>query len=144
MNKDGGQSPPEARKIKQLYDSLCTIAIAKHPSLAYICTWALWEIIGATARNSQKTKSWDYLTQQMSNLYKSSQPDQYKDMNSALDHIQKEGNINKHSSAGVAEAADLLKNKMEILDDFFLLMMKQIYKKLAGSDWDNSNSSKDS
>ena len=135
LNKDGINSAPEARKIKQLYDSLCTIAIAQHPSLAYIGTWALWEIIGATAKNSPKTKSWDYLTQQMSNLYKSSQPDQYKDMNSALDHIQKEGNVNKHSSAGVAEAADLLRNKMEILDDFFLLMMKQIYKNLTGSNW---------
>ena len=144
LNKDGKYSTSPARKIKQLYDSLCTIAIAQHPSLAYIGTWALWEIIGATARNSPKTKSWDYLTQQMSNLYKSSQPDQYKDMNSALDHIQKEGNVNKHSSAGVAEAADLLRNKMEILDDFFLLMMKRIYKNLTGSDWNNSISSKDS
>ena len=144
LNKGGKYSTSPARKIKQLYDSLCTIAIGQHPSLAYIGTWAFWEIIGATARNSQKTKSWDYLTQQMSNLYKNSQPDQYKDMNSALDHIQKEGNVNKHSSAGVAEAADLLKNKMEILDDFFLLMMKQIYKKLTGSDWDNITSSKDS
>ena len=135
LNKDGKSSTPAGRKIKQLYDSLCTIAIGQHPSLAYIGTWALWEILGATARNSRKTKSWDYLTQQMSNLYKSSQPDQYRDMNSALDHIQKEGNVNKHSSAGVAEAADLLRNKMEILDDFFLLMMKQIYKNLTGSNW---------
>ena len=58
-------------------------------------------------------------------------------MNTALDHIQKEGNVNKHSSAGVAEAAELLRNKMEILDDFLLLMVKQIYKKLTGSDWDS-------
>ena len=143
LNKDGIHSAPEARKIKQLYDSLCTIAIKKHPSLTYIGTWALWEIIGATARNSQKTKSWDYLTQQMSNSYKSSHLDQYKGMNSALDHIQKEGNVNKHSSAGVAEPADLLRNKMEILDDFLLLMMKQIYRDLTGSDWNNSNSSKE-
>ena len=71
LNEDGRQSPPEARKIKQLYDSLCTIAIGKHPSLAYIGTWALWEIIGAVlSSDNPNQKAWDYLTNTMQNEYR--------------------------------------------------------------------------
>ena len=68
----------------------------------------------------------------------------YQDMERALRRILDDGNVNKHSPIGVAEEGITLKNKMEILDDFLLLMMKQIYKKLTGSDWNNSISSKDS
>ena len=147
LNKDRRQSPPEARKIKQLYDSLCTIAIAKHPSLAYIGTWALWETIGAVlSADNPKLEAWNCLENTMAvecqngNIVRQ----KYKGMKPALKNIFDDGNVNKHSPIGVAEEGITLRNKMEILDDFFLLMMKRIYKKLTGSDWNNSNSSKDS
>ena len=147
LNKEGGQSPPEARKIRQLYGSLCTIAIAKHPSLAYIGTWALWETIGAVlSADKPKLEAWNCLENSMAVECQNGNIDRqkYKGMKPALQNILDDGNVNKHSPIGVAEEGVTLRNKMELLDDFFLLVMKQIYKKLTGSDWDNSNSSKDS
>ena len=54
----------------------------------------------------------------------------HKELKEALDHIQQYGNINKHSADSFAERGDTLRNKMEILDDFFLSILKEVEKKL--------------
>ena len=71
LNKNGRKSPPQVRKIKQLYGSLGTISIKQHPCLAYIGTWALWETIGAVLSSDKpKQEAWHYLTNTMKNEYK--------------------------------------------------------------------------
>ena len=138
LNKDGINSAPQARKIQQLYNSLCTVSFKQHSSLAYIGTWALWEIIGAVLNtDSPNQNRWKYLKETMKHEYHTNDRNKYLDMKRALQFIQDEGNVNKHSPIGMAEEdGSMLRNRMEVLEDFFLLMIKKIYKKLTDSDWD--------
>lgn len=138
LNRDGINSEPQARKIQQLYNSLCTVSFKQHSSLAYIGTWALWEVIGAALNTDNPNQSrWEYLKETMKHEYHTNDRNKYLDMKRALQFIQDEGNVIKHSSIGVAEDGSALRNKMEILGDFLLFMIKNIYKKLTNSDWDN-------
>ena len=138
LNKNGRNSAPQARKIIQLYNSLCTVSINQHTSLAYIGTWALWEVIGSALIKNQSR--WEYLKETMKDEYHTNDRNKYLDMEKALQFIQDEGNVNKHSPIGVAEEdGSMLRNRMEVLEDFLLLMMKKIYKKLTDSDWDKSH-----
>ncbi len=138
LNEDGRNSHASARKIGQLYNSLCTISIEQHPCLGYIGTWALWETLGFALKNNQNQKAWDYLTQTLSNNYKSSKPNQYRDMSRALRRILEDGNMNKHSSIGVGEDGSALKNNMEILDEFLLDLIEQLYEHLTNAPWKNN------
>ncbi|MCY3767945.1 MAG: ATP-binding protein [Gammaproteobacteria bacterium] len=45
MNEAGNAAPPEVRKLKQLYDSLCAVSL-KHAVLMHCGVWVLWEILG--------------------------------------------------------------------------------------------------
>ena len=136
LNKAGSSSAPQVRKIQQLYRSLRTISINQHSCLAYIGTWALWEIIAKTLSPNIDRNPLSYLTdtvvetnERLGKSYKN------KDYMESLKHIHSEGNMNKHSDTAVAETPKLLKNKMEVLEDFLLEMTKEIYKKFIGIPW---------
>lgn len=135
LNKSGRRSNPSARKLKQLYNSLCTISIEQHSCLGYIGTWALWETIGAVLKAKPKHKAWDYLTQSMSNKYKKFDPQKYSNMEKALRHILDHGNANKHSATSLGEDGSTLYNYMENLDDFLLDMIEEVYEHLIGAPW---------
>ena len=131
LNSRGYRSQAEARKIFQLYTSLCSISLRRHPCLGYVGTWVLWEIIGKAASGDRETNSFKYLECELETLYKQSRKRQkFQESKIALNHIHDEGNQNKHSDRNVAESADLLRNKMEILDDFLLEMVKRISKNI--------------
>ena len=136
LNTAGSTSAPQVRKVQQLYRSLRAISINQHPCLAYIGTWALWEIMAKTLSPNIDRNPLNFLTdtvvetnERLGKSYKN------KDYVESLNHIHSEGNMNKHSDTVVAETSKLLKNKMEVLEDFLLEMTKEIYKKFTGTPW---------
>ncbi len=138
LNSDGRRSKPQVRKLRQLYRSLRTISANQHPCLAYIGTWAMWEIVAKVHDGSSNRNSLNYLTDEAVKFCeRMNEPNRKKDFINSLKHIHSEGNMNKHSDTAVAEASEMLINKMEVLDMFLLEMIKDIYKKFTGVKWEN-------
>ena len=123
MNVNGDKSPPEARKLKQIYNSLCVVSIDKHPTLLEVGAWSFWEAL-AKVINPNETNSWSLLTQKRTDFVASFPKHQKKDIETALEFIQKHGDCCKHSPNSFTDIGkSQLNNKMEVLDGFLVEML---------------------
>ena len=127
LTAGGKGSPPQFRKLEQLYNSLCTVSCEQHPVLSYVGIWTFWEVLGKALATDPGKNSFGYLSSQLtakgySKLVAKDLQDAFKDLNA-------KGNINKHSANSFAETGIPLRNQMETLECFLVDMLAALEAK---------------